>query len=57
MRVFVYYDKDDHPVAEGTSASDLARKIGVTPGAVLHGLRRGSKRYEQIDIDELDGGE
>ena len=54
MRLIIYYDKDEHPIAEGVSASDLARKLGVTPGAVLHGLRRGSKRYEEIEVDDLE---
>ena len=54
MRLFIYYDKNEHPIAEGVSASELARKIGVTPGAVLHGLRRGSKRYGEIEVDDLE---
>ena len=36
MKLIVYYDKDDHPIAEGTSAHDLARKLGITPQAVSH---------------------
>ena len=52
--MIICYDKDEHPIAEGVSASDLARKLGVTPGAVLHGLRRGSKRYGEIEVDDLE---
>ena len=54
MRLIICYDKDEHPIAEGVSASELARKLGVTPGAVLHGLRRGNKRYEAIEVDDLE---
>ena len=46
--MIICYDKDEHPIAEGVSASDLARKLGVTPGAVLHGLRR--------EVDKSGGG-
>lgn len=49
MKLIVYYDKDDHPIAEGTSAHDLAKKLGITPQAVSHGLHRGSKRYGVIE--------
>lgn len=52
MNVIIYYDKDDHPIAEGTSAHDLARKLGVTPQAVSHGLHRGSRRYARVEVDE-----
>ena len=54
MRLIICYDEDEHPITEGVSASDLARKLGVTPGAVLHGLRRGSKKYEEIEVDDLE---
>ena len=53
-RIFIYFDKDDHPVAEGSSAHDLARKIGVTAGAVSHGIHRGSRRYMVIEEEEND---
>ena len=52
--MIICYDKDEHPIAEGVSASELARKLGVTPGAVLHGLRRGSKKYGEIEVDDLE---
>lgn len=56
MRLIIYYDKDDHPIAEGTSAHDLARKLGITPQAVSHGLHRGSKRYGVIEDEEETNG-
>lgn len=52
--MIICYDKDEHPIAEGVSASDLARKLGVTPGAVLHGLRRGSKKYGEIEVNDFE---
>lgn len=51
-RIFIYYDKDDHPIAEAGSAHELARKIGVTPGAVSHGIHRGSRRYMVMEDEE-----
>lgn len=53
-RIFIYFDKDDHPIAEGSSAHDLARKIGVTPGAVSHGIHRGSRRYMVMEEEDND---
>lgn len=51
-RIIIYFDEDDHPIAEGNSCHDLARKLGITPQAVSHGLHRGSKRYMEVDDDE-----
>lgn len=53
-KVFIYFDKNDHPIAEGKSAHDLARKLHITPQAVSHGIHRGSERYMIMEDD--DGG-
>ena len=52
MKVIIYYDRDGLPVAEGRSAHERARKLGITPQAVSHGLHRGSRRYALIEVDE-----
>lgn len=52
MKLYTYYDKDDHPVAEASTESGLARKIGVSPSAVCKGLRKGSKRYSVEEVEE-----
>lgn len=52
MKVYIYFDKDDHPIAEGRSAHDLARKLGITPQAVSHGIHRGSDRYMVMEDDD-----
>lgn len=54
MKLYTYYDKDDHPVAEAPTVSGLARKIGVSPSAVYKGLRKGSKRYSVEEVSEGD---
>lgn len=51
-KIYVCYDKDDHPIAEGSSMTDLDYKLGLSPGSVSKGLRRGSKRYAVLD-DEI----
>lgn len=51
-KIYVCYDKDDHPIAEGSSMTDLDYKLGLSPGSVSKGLRRGSKRYAVLD-DEV----
>ena len=52
MKLYTYYDKDDHPIAEAPTMSGLARKIGVSPSAVCKGLRKGSQRYSVEEVDE-----
>lgn len=54
MKIYIYYDKDDHPVAEAPTESQLARKIGVSPSAVCKGLRKGNKRYSVEEVSEGD---
>ena len=54
MRLYIYWDQDDHPVAEAESIHKLAVKIGVTPQAVSHGIHRGSKRYSVEEVDDDD---
>lgn len=54
MKIYIYYDEDDHPVAEASTVSRLARKIGVSPSAVCKGLRKGSKRYSVEEVDDDD---
>ena len=51
-KIIIYFDKDDHPVAEGKNYHDLARKLGITPAAVCFGVKRGSDRYMVIEKDE-----
>ena len=48
-KIYVCYDKDDHPIAEGSSMTDLDYKLGLSPGSVSKSLRRGSKRYAVLD--------
>lgn len=57
MKLYTYYDKDDHPIAEADSIRKLANKIGVTFQTVSHGLHRGSVRYsvEEIGKEDWDG--
>lgn len=50
MKLYTYYDKDDHPIAEAPTVSGLARKIGVSPSAVCKGLRKGSRTTARIKI-------
>lgn len=50
--MIVYFDKDDHPIAEGKNCHDLARKLGITFQAVSHGLKRNSERYMIIEEEE-----
>lgn len=52
--MIVYFDKDDHPIAEGKNCHDLARKLGITFQAVSHGLKRNSERYMIIEEEEQD---
>ena len=52
MKLYTYYDKDDHPIAEGRTLQELADKIGVSPSAVCKGLRKGSKRYSVEEVDD-----
>jgi len=52
MKIYIYYDEDDHPVAEAPTVSGLARKIGVSPSAVCKGLRKGSKRYSVEEVED-----
>lgn len=54
MKIYIYYDKDDHPIAEASTVSGLARKIGVSPSAVCKGLRKGSQRYFVEEVSEGD---
>ena len=54
MKLYTYYDKDDHPVAEAPTVSGLARKLGVSPSAVCKGLRKKSKRYSVEEVSEGD---
>ena len=56
-RIIVYFDKDDHPIAEAESCHALAKKIGITPQAVSHGIHRGSERYMVMDLYESEGDE
>lgn len=51
-KIYVCYDKDDHPIAEGSSMTELDYKLGLSPGSVSKSLRRGSKRYAVLD-DEI----
>lgn len=52
MKIYIYYDEDDHPVAEAPTMSGLARKIGVSPSAVCKGLRKGSERYSVEEVGD-----
>ena len=54
MKIYIYYDEDDHPVVEAPTLSQLARKIGVSPSAVCKGLRKKSKRYSVEEVSEGD---
>ena len=52
MKIYIYYDEDDHPIAEASTMSGLARKIGVSPSAVCKGLRKKSKRYSVEEVKD-----
>lgn len=52
MKIYIYWDEDDHPVAEAPTESQLARKLGVSPAAVCKGLRKGSQRYSVEEVDD-----
>ena len=52
MKIYIYYDEDDHPVAEAPTVSGLARKLGISPSAVCKGLRKKSKRYSVEEVDD-----
>lgn len=52
MKLITYYDKDDHPIAEAESAHALARKLGITPQAVSHGLHRKSRLYGVVEVED-----
>lgn len=53
-KVYVYFDKDDHPVAEGKSMADLAKKIGVRRSAICEGLKTGCRKYAVYDEEDED---
>ena len=43
MKIYIYYDEDDHPVDEAPT---------VSPAAGCKGLRKGSKRYSVEEVDD-----
>lgn len=55
MKIYTYYDEDDHPILEAPTPTELARKIGVTAQAVWDGLRRKSPRYSVEEVEDEDG--
>ena len=52
MKLYTYYDKDDHPIAEGRTLQELADKIGVSAKAISHGIHRGSARYSVEEVED-----
>ena len=56
--MIVRTEKDGETVvAVGDNCRDLARRLGITPQAVSHGIHRGSRLYHLRDESEEEDGE
>lgn len=56
--IYVYYDEEEHPIAEAQTITELSKKIHITPGTISVGLKNGSKKYGRmlneywVDVNE-----
>lgn len=54
MKLYLYCDKDEHPLAEATTKLELARKMGLHRDSVYRGFKRHYKPYVEIELDDED---